>query len=102
MSRRKPYNFKEPTAKLPPMWRSIEEKQAEPTVLAKRAETEKPESLLDVKSLVSRRGFLQVAGATAAVATLEGCVRRPVENILPYVQGPEYSIPGIPTHFATV
>ncbi len=102
MSRRKPYNFKEPTAKLPPMWRSIEEKQADPATLARRAETEKPESLLDVKSLVSRRGFLQVAGATAAVATMQGCVRRPVENILPYVQGPEYSLPGIPTHFATV
>ncbi|MFO0693591.1 MAG: TAT-variant-translocated molybdopterin oxidoreductase [Polyangiales bacterium] len=102
MSRRKPYEFQEPAAGAPRVWRSLEEKDADPAVLRELAESEKPGGFLDVKSVTSRRGFLQVSAVTAAAVALEGCIRRPVENILPYSQGPEYLVPGVPLHFATV
>ena len=55
-----------------------------------------------VEQPVSRRGFIQLTTATAAAVAIEGCARRPVENILPYSQSPESIVPGIPSHFATV
>lgn len=57
--------------------------------------------LLKSQPVVSRRGFLGASAAGTAL-TMAGCARRPVENIVPFVEGPEYVIPGIPTHFATV
>ncbi|MEM7609842.1 MAG: molybdopterin oxidoreductase, partial [Myxococcota bacterium] len=56
--------------------------------------------LLRSQPKVSRRGFL--AGGAAGALTLSGCARRPVEHILPYVEGPEYQLPGQPIHFASV
>jgi molybdopterin-containing oxidoreductase family iron-sulfur binding subunit len=47
-----------------------------------------------------RRQFFALAGSTAAVS-LSGCLRRPVEHILPYSHQPEYVLPGIPLHYAT-
>ena len=48
----------------------------------------------------SRRSFLKVMGASAALAGMTGC-RRPVETILPYARKPEEVIPGIPNYYAT-
>ena len=48
----------------------------------------------------SRRTFLKVMGASAALAGLTGC-RRPVETIVPYARKPQEVIPGIPNFFAT-
>ena len=48
----------------------------------------------------SRRQFLQLMGASMALAGLTAC-RRPVENILPYARKPEEIIPGIPLYYAT-
>ena len=48
----------------------------------------------------SRRSFLKVMGASAALAGMTGC-RRPVETILPYARKPEDVVPGVPTYFAT-
>ena len=48
----------------------------------------------------SRRKFLQLMGASMALAGLSAC-RRPVEPILPYTRKPEEIIPGIPRYFAT-
>ena len=48
----------------------------------------------------SRRHFMQIMGASIALAGLTGC-RRPVEHILPYSRKPEEVIPGIPMHYAT-
>jgi len=48
----------------------------------------------------SRRQFLQLMGASMALAGLTAC-RRPVDKILPYVRKPEEIIPGIPLSYAT-
>ena len=48
----------------------------------------------------SRRSFLKVMGASAALAGMTGC-RRPVETILPYARKPEEVIPGVPNYYAT-
>jgi molybdopterin-containing oxidoreductase family iron-sulfur binding subunit len=83
-------------------WKSLEEK-ANPEVYAEAAAAEFPQGVggADEATLVSRRGFLTVATATAAAVGLEACVRRPVEPILPYALAPEYLNPGVPLHYAT-
>ena len=48
----------------------------------------------------SRRQFLQIMGASMALAGLTAC-RRPVENILPFAQKPEDMLPGVPVNYAT-
>jgi MoCo/4Fe-4S cofactor protein with predicted Tat translocation signal len=48
---------------------------------------------------VSRREFMTLLGATAALAGT--ACRRPVEHIVPYVEAPEQVVPGIPRTYAT-
>mgnify|MGYP006267440543 CR=1 FL=1 len=48
----------------------------------------------------SRRQFLQLMGASMAMAGLTAC-RRPVQKILPYSRKPEEVIPGVPQQYAT-
>lgn len=48
----------------------------------------------------SRRQFLQLMGASMAMAGLAGC-RRPESKILPYSHKPEEVVPGIPDYYAT-
>jgi molybdopterin-containing oxidoreductase family iron-sulfur binding subunit len=48
----------------------------------------------------SRRQFLQLMGASMALAGLSAC-RRPVELTMPYARTPEEIIPGIPLFYAT-
>jgi molybdopterin-containing oxidoreductase family iron-sulfur binding subunit len=50
---------------------------------------------------LSRRGAIGAAAASAALLS-EACIRRDVEHILPYTKAPEYIIPGIANHYATV
>ena len=50
---------------------------------------------------MSRRGFLQLSGASLALAGLTGCTKQPLEKIIPYVKQPEQLIPGKPLFFAT-
>ena len=51
---------------------------------------------------VSRRNFLQLMGASMALAGLSfaGC-RRPEKHLVPFTRGVEWSIPGKPLFFAT-
>jgi molybdopterin-containing oxidoreductase family iron-sulfur binding subunit len=93
-------------------WRSLDERQDAERRL--ESATREPEVEIDASMLVSlgkkkppsdgvgRRQFLTVGGASAAALGLSGCLRRPVENILPYSRQPEYVLPGIPLHYATV
>ena len=58
-----------------------------------------PLDVLD--TAVDRRGFLQLMGASLALAGLGACTRQPTEKIVPYVQAPEQIVPGEPLFFAT-
>jgi molybdopterin-containing oxidoreductase family iron-sulfur binding subunit len=49
----------------------------------------------------SRRRFLQLGSASMALAGLTACTRQPTESIVPYVEQPEYLVPGKPLYFAT-
>ena len=102
MSKREKYSFAAAPATAKKFWKSLEAKE-NPEAFAKAAEPEFPMGVGTVEDAtsVSRRGFLTVATATAAAIGIEGCVRRPVEQILPYAQAPEYLNPGVPMHYAT-
>ena len=104
MTRRKSYELS--PGKGPSMWRSLEDKARAADELTKLAQEEQPggfiTDLLSPKALVSRRSFVQGSSIAALAAGLQGCVRRPENEILPYSKAPEYLVPGIPSHFATV
>ncbi len=99
MSKRLPIHVPADAPDQPAIWRSLGEK-ADPTRRARQA-VEEPAVQVPEKSILGRRSFLGVAGATTAAIGLSGCLRRPAENILPFTRAPEYSQPGIPLHFAT-
>ncbi len=99
MSKRLPIHVPADAPDQPPIWRSLGEK-ADPTRRAKQA-VEEPAVQVPEKSILGRRSFLAVTGATGAAVTLSGCLRRPAENILPYSHAPEHIVPGVPLHFAT-
>lgn len=50
---------------------------------------------------LARRDFMKLMGASAMMASLAGCSRRPVQNIVPYVNNPEEIIPGMPNFYAS-
>ena len=103
MSKRLPFSLPTVGEDRPPIWRTLDQKR-EPELAAREATEEKgvqASKLVQTDSIVSRRRFMQVGGATAAAVGLSGCLRRPAEQILPYSQAPEYSLPGMPLHFAT-
>jgi Fe-S-cluster-containing dehydrogenase component len=50
---------------------------------------------------VSRRGFMQVASLSTAIAAVGAACRKPPHKIVPYVRRPEEVVPGNPLHFAT-
>jgi len=51
---------------------------------------------------LSRRHFIQIMGASFALAGLgSACVRAPYEKIVAYVDSPEDQIPGVPRYFAS-
>jgi len=58
-------------------------------------------SAVDDAGRVTRRDFLRVLGAGAAVAGLGACVEPPRERILPYTARPPEITPGIATFYAT-
>ena len=86
------------TAHGPAFWRSLEElahSEAGQALLAR----EFPHAV--GHDAVSRRRFLQLMGASLALAGLAGCTRQPEEKIVPYVRAPEEIVPGKPLFFAT-
>ena len=50
---------------------------------------------------LDRREFLRLAGASIALAGLDGCSRMPAEHILPYVDNRPELTPGAAQHYAT-
>src|SRR4051794_18116335 len=50
---------------------------------------------------LDRRRFLELLGASMALAGLSGCTRQPPEHIVPYVRQPEEVVPGESLFYAT-
>ncbi len=81
-------------------WRSLEE-LAETEEFKEMLHREFPRHASEWSDGVSRRNFMQLMGASLALAGLSACTKQPVENIVPYVRQPEEIIPGKPLYFAT-
>ena len=85
----------------PEYWRSLEELAGSPAFQA-FVQREFPLAAAEWHDAVSRRRFLQLMGASLALAGLAACSRQPDEKIVPYVRVPrEAIIPGQPLYFAT-
>jgi MoCo/4Fe-4S cofactor protein with predicted Tat translocation signal len=84
----------------PEYWRSLEE-LAGSSAFQEALHREFPKGASEWVDSVSRRGFLKVMGASMALAGMTGCVRLPLEPIVPYVRQPEDVIPGRPQFYAT-
>ncbi len=84
----------------PDFWRSLEE-YAETPEFAEDLGREFPRFASEWDAGVSRRRFLELSGASLALAGLTACVKQPREGLVPYVKQPEEVIPGRPLFFAT-
>jgi molybdopterin-containing oxidoreductase family iron-sulfur binding subunit len=81
-------------------WRSLVE-YAETEEFREFMRQQYPSQLAATFDPVSRRRFLQLMGASLALAGLGACSRAPAEIIVPYVRQPEEIVPGKPLYFAT-
>ena len=83
-------------------WRSLAELDQSPESRA-FLEREFPEGASELPEGITRRDMMTLLGASLSIAGLAGCdiIRRPVEQIVPYVTAPEDSVPGIPRYYAT-
>ncbi len=79
-------------------WRSVEERSGSPDIL-KAAQREFPPGASELDG-VSRRSFVQLLSASAALAGGVAC-QRPNHKIVPFVRRPPEVTPGNPLHFAT-
>jgi len=84
----------------PEYWRSLEELAGSPE-FQEMLHREFPKGASEWVDSFSRRGFLQLMGASLALAGMTGCTKLPLEPIVPYVRQPEDVIPGRPMFFAT-
>ena len=81
-------------------WKSLEE-LADAPGFREFLHREFPEQASSFDDPRGRREFLNLMGASLALAGLTACTRQPAEKILPYVRQPEQLVPGRPLHFAT-
>src|SRR5215469_1091611 len=84
----------------PEYWRSLEE-LAGSAEFQEMLHREFPKGASEWVDSFSRRGFLQLMGASLALAGMTGCTKLPLEPIVPYVRQPEQLIPGRPLYYAT-
>jgi MoCo/4Fe-4S cofactor protein with predicted Tat translocation signal len=80
-------------------WRSLGQLHGDPELVADTREEFLP-GASEGPGKASRRQFMQLMGASMALAGLTAC-RRPVEKIMPYTRQPEEIIPGLPLFYAT-
>jgi molybdopterin-containing oxidoreductase family iron-sulfur binding subunit len=88
----------------PEMWRSLDELAGTPDFqewLHREFPRQASEWVEPADDGVSRRAFLQLAGASLGLAGLTGCTKQPLERIVPYVRQPEEVVPGRALYFAT-
>jgi MoCo/4Fe-4S cofactor protein with predicted Tat translocation signal len=83
----------------PSYWKSLNQ-IAQNEAWKQHADREFQEGASELNDGLSRKSFLQIMGASIALAGLASC-RRPVEKILPYHQQPENSVIGNPLYYAT-
>jgi MoCo/4Fe-4S cofactor protein with predicted Tat translocation signal len=81
-------------------WRSVEEYAASREI-EDLVHREFPAFASEFTDPVGRRRFLQLMGASLALAGAGACTRQPRETIVPYVRQPEEIIPGRPIYYAT-
>jgi MoCo/4Fe-4S cofactor protein with predicted Tat translocation signal len=101
----KKHNLQEMGEKLasedgPRYWRSLEELAGD-RAFQEQVQREFPRGASEWLEGFSRRGFLQLMGASLALAGLTSCTKQPLEPIVPYVKQPEELVPGRPLFFAT-
>jgi MoCo/4Fe-4S cofactor protein with predicted Tat translocation signal len=77
-------------------WRTLEEHEG----TAPAARGEFPEGAAETPEGFTRRSFLQVLGASAALAGMSAC-QPPRERLLPYVRQPVGVTPSLPNAYAT-
>jgi len=77
----------------PRYWRSLEELRGEESFQTEYLEREFPVAASEFPEGVSRRRWMQLMGASLAMAGAAGC-RYPEESILPFVVRPEDRVPG--------
>jgi molybdopterin-containing oxidoreductase family iron-sulfur binding subunit len=80
-------------------WRSLAQIEDRPESRA-FLEREFQEGASELPEGISRRDMMMLLGASVSLAGLAGC-RRPVEQIVPYVNAPEEIVPGVPRYYAT-
>ncbi len=86
----------------PKFWRSLDELTDSDDIKV-WLHREFPEKASEFTDPEGRRQFLQLMGASVALAGLSSaCTRQPAEAIVPYAKAPEQFIPGKPVYFATV
>jgi molybdopterin-containing oxidoreductase family iron-sulfur binding subunit len=81
-------------------WRSLDELAGTPE-FHDFLHREFPAQASEFTDPKGRRQFLQLMGASLALAGVSACTRQPDEKILPYVRQPEEIIPGRPLFYAT-
>ncbi len=84
----------------PEYWRSLEELAGTPA-FEELLHREFPSRASEWTDPVGRRRFLQLMGASLALAGVGACTKQPPETIVPYVRQPEEMIPGRARFFAT-
>jgi molybdopterin-containing oxidoreductase family iron-sulfur binding subunit len=93
-------NLPEPTASSP-YWRSVADLEASPEVKA-HFDRKVPDHQELFGDATSRRGFLQVMGASLAFAGVAGAgCRWDEDHIVPLAERPEGWVPGVPKKYAT-
>ena len=88
------------SARGPEYWRSLGDLARTPEFID-HLEHEFPENADTWPEDLDRRRFLQVMGASMALAGVAACTRQPTEKIIPYVRQPEQIVPGQPLYFAS-
>jgi molybdopterin-containing oxidoreductase family iron-sulfur binding subunit len=81
-------------------WRSLEE-LAGTEAFQEFLQREFPSHASEWTNPVTRRRFLQIMGASLALAGLTGCTKSPRQKIVPYRRQPEEIVQGKPLFYAT-
>jgi Fe-S-cluster-containing dehydrogenase component len=96
-----------PNESLKTYWRSVQKRKTRLKVLGSSAggqsEFGPGADELVIEGSASRRKFMGLLGASTALAGLSstGCIRKPVQHIMPFAKRPEDRIPGVPVYYAT-